>query len=306
MWPRIQSMLIFFLLVVLYLGVIYLVQNRIPSARLDLTENKLFTLSQGSERIIKNIKTPIELNLYYSEKEARPYPQFRQYAERVIEKIEEYAELSGKKILFKQIDPEPYSVAEDLAIANGILAVPLEDGSGPLYFGLTAKSGKMLQSIGFIKPESEQNLEYELSKLMQSVQVNTKRKVALVSELPIAGNANPSMGPVSSAWVIYRQLSERFDVQVLNPQGLEIPADIGVLWVVHPKNWPKSTLKQIQDYVESGRHAVFMLDPYAESVPAMSVFEQALGSGFSESDMPALLSRWGIGYDPSQDRKSVV
>lgn len=284
----------------IYLVAIFLIQLSPSTARIDLTENKLFSLSEGSQKIIRNIRNPIEFTLFYSEKEARPYPQFRQYAERVVEKIEEYSVQSNQKIVLKLIDPEPYSVAEDEAIAKGIIAVPLENGAGPLYFGLSAKLNDVSQTIGFIKPESEQNLEYELSKLIQSVQLKTKPKVLLVSDLPISGNKNLAAGPSTPAWVIFRQLSERYQLTHVNSINLQIPADIDVLWVMHPQSWSENSLLRLQNYIESGRHAVILLDPYAESVPAISLSSASNNSLYLASDISKLFMRWGINYEPTQ------
>ena len=286
------------LLLAAYLLSIYLINLTTPTIRIDLTENKLFSLSEGSKKIVRNIQKPIVLDLYYSEKEARPFPQFRQFAERVIEKIEEYSSQSNNKIKLKLIDPEPYSIAEDEAIANGIIAVPLENGAGPLYFGLTAKVENKSQTIGFIKPESEQYLEYELTKLIQAVKSNSKPKVLLVSDLPISGNKNLALGPVSQAWVVYRQLSERYQLTHVGSVDLEIPDDIDVLWIMHPRSWSENSLAKLQNYIESGRHAVIMLDPYAESVPAISLSNTPNKSMYLASDIAQLFNRWGIKYDP--------
>ena len=291
------TVLIFFCI---YLIAIFLIQLSPSTARIDLTENKLFSLSEGSQKIIRNIRNPIEFTLFYSEKEARPYPQFRQYAERVVEKIEEYSVQSNQKIVLKLIDPEPYSVAEDEAIAKGIIAVPLENGAGPLYFGLSAKLNGVSQTIGFIKPESEQNLEYELSKLIQSVQLKAKPKVLLVSDLPVSGNKNLAAGPSTSAWVIFRQLSERYQLTHVNSINLQIPADIDVLWVMHPQSWSENSLLRLQNYIESGGRAVILLDPYAESVPAISLSSASNNSLYLASDISKLFKRWGINYEPTQ------
>jgi ABC-type uncharacterized transport system involved in gliding motility auxiliary subunit len=300
MSKHIKITLIASMLLIAYLACIFVINLTTPSIRVDLTENKLFSMSEGSIKVIQNIQKPIELKLYYSEKEARPYPQFRQFAERVIEKIEEYASQSNKKIILKLIDPEPYSIAEDEASANGIIAIPLENGAGPLYFGLSASAGKLSQTIGFIKPESEQHLEYELTKLIQSVQINTKPKVLLVSDLPISGNRNLALGPISAAWVVYRQLAERYQLTHVNSTNLKIPDDINVLWVMHPRSWPENSLVQLQSYIESGKHAVIMLDPYAESVPPISLSSAPNRSLYLASDISRLFNSWGIKYDPLQ------
>lgn len=282
-----------------YLAMVFLI-GKLPSTRLDLTEYRLFTLSEGSKRILAEAKDPVTLTLYYSDREARPYPQFRQYADRVMEKIGEYAAQSDGKIRFLSVDPEPFSSAEDTALLKGILPVPLEDGSGPLYFGLTAETGKTEQSIGFVKPESEQYLEYELSKLIQTLQRTKKPRVTLVSELAVSGNNNPERGPLSPAWVVYRLLSERYQVEHLSPVGLSIPDDTDVLWVMHPRNWPADALRQVKQYVESGRHAVIQVDPNAESVPVMSLSDSDLGNLYLGSGLEALFGAWGIGFNPDQ------
>ncbi len=284
------------LLSCVYFALCQLVLVLMPPVRLDLTEKRLFTLSEGSIHILRDIRTPVTLTLYYSEKEARPYPQFRQYATRVVEKVEEYAAQSDGKIKLRILDPEPYSVMEDAAIADGISAIPLEDGSGPLYFGLTALSDGRKNTIGFVKPEAEEHLEYELSKLIRSVQRIKKPKVALVTELPVTGNANPAFGPVTPAWVAFRQLSERYDMVTLSPRGLSIPEDVDVLWVMHPRGWPADSYRQIQNFINAGRHAVILLDPNAESVP---VFGNT-GELYLGSDAVALLQPWGIVFDPGQ------
>ena len=284
----------------IYLVAIFLIQFSPTTARIDLTENKLFSLSEGSEKIIRNIRKPIEFTLFYSEKEARPYPQFRQYAERVVEKIEEYSVQSNQNIVLKLVDPEPYSVAEDEAIAKGIIAVPLESGAGPLYFGLSAKLNDVTQTIGFIKPESEQNLEYELSKLIQSVQLKAKPKVLLISDLPISGNESLAADPSASAWVIFRQLSERYQLTQVNSNNIQIPADIDVLWVMHPQSWSEDALLRLQKYIESGGRAVILLDPYAESVPAISLSSDSFNPLYLSSDLSKLFKRWGINYEPTQ------
>ncbi len=282
-----------------YLVLVFLI-GRLPSGRLDLTEHRLFTLSEGSKHILAEARDPVTLTLYYSDKEARPYPQFRQYADRVIEKIGEYAAQSEGKVRFVSVDPEPFSAIEDEAIIKGILPVPLEDGSGPLYFGLTAETGKAEQSIGFVKPESEQYLEYELSKLIQTLQRTKKPRVTLVSELAVSGNNNPARGPLSPAWVVYRLLSERYHVEHLSPAGLSIPEDTDVLWVMHPRNWPADALKQVKKYVESGRHAVILVDANAESVPVLSMSDTALGELYLGSGLETLFGAWGIGFNPGQ------
>ncbi len=296
-WPMLPKLL---LAVTVYLLLNQVVQMTLPNLRLDLSEKRQYSLTEGSRAIIASVKERTELSLYYSEKEARPYPQFRQYAQRVLEKVSEYAAQSGGKIRLRTMDPEPYSAIEDAAISQGITAIPLEDGSGPLYFGLSAQAGTRTQAIAFIKPEAEPNLEYELSKLIQAVQRGDKPKLLLVTDLAVSGNANPAFGPIAPAWVAYRQLSERYQVSHIAPQALQSLPDADVLWLMHPRGWPAAALTQIQAFIEQGGHAVIMLDPNVESVPVFSVNNPTLSNLYLGSEPGALLAAWGIEFNANQ------
>src|SRR6185437_5408747 len=105
------------------------------TARVDLTETGQYTLAQGTKNIVRNLREPIVLKFFFSKKTAADYAQVSAYAGRVRDLLNEYAALSGGKIIFEEIDPEPFSAAEDEANANGMTAAPTQSGD-PVYFGL--------------------------------------------------------------------------------------------------------------------------------------------------------------------------
>ena len=105
-------------------------------ARLDLTDKGLYTLSPGTQAILDKVDEPIHLKLYYSEHATRDLQQFRVFAARVRELLEEIAARSGGDVTFEMIDPEPFSEDEDQAAAYGLQAIPLGSTGDKLYFGL--------------------------------------------------------------------------------------------------------------------------------------------------------------------------
>src|SRR5581483_6192090 len=136
------------------------------TARLDLTENGQYTLAQGTKNIIRDLREPIVLKFFYSKKTAADYAQVSAYAGRVRDLLNEYAALSGGKIIFEEINPEPFSEAEDEATANGLTAAPTQSGD-PVYFGLVGTNtidGK--ETIPFFNAEREPYLEYDLSSMI--------------------------------------------------------------------------------------------------------------------------------------------
>src|ERR1051325_2696746 len=87
------------------------------TARIDLTENGQYTLAEGTKNIIAKVQEPVTLKFFFSKKAATDYAQINAYASRVRDLLHEYAALSGGKIIVQEIDPQPYTAAEDQANA---------------------------------------------------------------------------------------------------------------------------------------------------------------------------------------------
>src|SRR3546814_14526611 len=97
---------------------------------IDLTEARLYTLSDGTRNVIKAIPEPITLRFFFSDRLSSAAPQLKQYGNRVRELLERYAALSGGKIHLEVIDPEPFTESEDRAVQAGLQAAPLPDEIG--------------------------------------------------------------------------------------------------------------------------------------------------------------------------------
>ena len=174
--------------------------------RLDLTENKLFTLSAGTREITAQIDEPINLYFFFSEKASEDLTTLRAYATRVRELLQEYALLADGKINLQLIDPQPFSDAEDRAAAFGLQSVPVNNAGDELYFGLAGSNAlDNLQVISFFQPDKEAFLEYEISKLIQNllVQKKTKCRLAVIAKGPGRHghehiSNNPSLGSCRS------------------------------------------------------------------------------------------------------------
>jgi ABC-type uncharacterized transport system involved in gliding motility auxiliary subunit len=52
------------------------------AVRADLTEGKLYTLSNGTKKVLKSLKSPVKVKLYVTAGEAMPVP-LRSFAQRV-------------------------------------------------------------------------------------------------------------------------------------------------------------------------------------------------------------------------------
>ena len=289
------------LAVVLLFAVNMLADRTLGPARIDLTENRLFTLSEGTRRILANLDEPVTLRFYLSRRELERVPGVGGYAERVRALLDEYRRLSGGKLEVRVIDPEPFSEEEDRAVGYGLSGVPLDLDDGVFYFGLAGtNSVDDEEVIPFFTAEREQFLEYDVTKLVHNLTSPKRKIVGLLSSLPIEGQG-PAMqaamgGMGAQPWMVVEQIRQLFELRPLHPKLDEIPEDIDVLMLVHPRALPPAALYAIDQYVLRGGRVVAFVDPYSESqrdvIPAGMGMMQPPGPGRSEID--ELLTAWGV------------
>lgn len=272
----------------------------LPGARLDLTEQKLFTISDGTRDILEELDEPITLYFFFSDRASKDMVVLRNYARRVEEMLREYERVADGKLKLQIIDPQPFSEAEDRAAEFGLQAVPLTQTGEQLYFGLAGTNELAQQEIiPFFALEQEGLLEYELSRLINSLANPEKPQIGLISGLSMAGGMNPMTGQPGSPWVAYEQLQQMFEVQELEADIDAIPADIDVLLLVHPKTLSEAALFAIDQFVLGGGKLLAFIDPLAESDQSMEAMMDGMADG-KASDLGPLLAAWGVDYNPEQ------
>ena len=280
-------------------GVFNMVSNAaFSSARFDLTEHDLYTLSEGTKNVLKSLSEPITLRFYLSKALATGLPGIKSYATRVQEMLEEYAQVAGDQLYLEVIDPEPFSEEEDRAVAFGLQGIPLDGGSTQFYFGLAGTSSTdELEVISFFQPEREEFLEYDLTKMIHTLANPKKKVLGLLSTLPIDGSGGMSFMAQqggSQPWLILSHIEQMFEVKKIETTATTIPEEISVLMIVHPKSLSEATLYAIDQYVLRGGHAMIFVDPLAESDSGGGNPMNPMGGGPRNSDMPTLFGAWGL------------
>jgi gliding motility-associatede transport system auxiliary component len=285
-----------------FFGLNIAVDATITNARLDLTENGRFTLSQGTKDIIRNLREPITLRLYYSKQAAAEYAQTRSYAGRVRDLLREYASRSGGKIIFEEVDPQPYTPAEDDATAAGITAIPTDSGD-TVYFGLVGTNridGR--EVIPYFSPDREGLLEYDISSLVYRLSSPKKDKVAVISTLPLEtgpGGMQALMAGRSRPFAIYQEVAQSYDTQVLPPDFKSIPAGTDVLMIVQPGDLSDAQTYAIDQYVLKGGRALVFVDPNSELAQQSAGGDAMMAP--ASSSLPRLFQSWGIAFDTNKE-----
>ena len=287
------------LAVVLLFAVNILASRLLGPVRIDLTEHRLFTLSEGTHGILTSLDEPVTLRFYLSRRELERVPGIGGYADRVRALLEEYRRIAGDKLTVHVIDPEPFSEEEDRAVGYGLRGVPLGLDEGIFYFGLAGtNSVDDEEVIPFFTAEREQFLEYDVTKLVHNLSSPKQKIVGLLSSLPVEGQGSPmqaAMGGMGAQpWMVVDQIRQLFELRSLDPKLAEIPEDVDVLMLAHPQTLPREALYAIDQYVLRGGRVVAFVDPYSETQQDAMAGGLMPPSASNRSEIDELLAAWGV------------
>lgn len=266
----------------------------IKTARLDLTQDRLHTLSEGTLKILEKLEDPLALKFFFSRSAARDIPPLKVFATRVQEMLEEYEARSGGKITLSVIDPETFSEEEDEAVALGLKGVPVGNTGDTLYFGLAGRDAQGNDlAIPFFQPERETFLEHDISQTIYALAHPDKTVVGILSALPIMGGPSPGNPfQMVPAWMIWDYLERQYEVDFLQ-ETEPVPDSVDVLLVIYPHGLSDKALYWIDQYVLKGNPALIFADPLSE-------YEARLNPGAGEEEETAadrLLRSWGVALE---------
>lgn len=281
----------------LAIGVNMLADRLLASARVDLTENRIYTLAPGTRQVLEGLKDPITLRFFYSRKLGAEAPQFGAYAERVREMLREYVVASRGKLRLEVFDPEPFSAVEDRAVALGIQGVPLDQAGEQVYFGL-AGSNQLDEerNIPFFQPERERFLEADLTRLIFELSNPAKPVLGVMSPLPLNGDPRAMMmrqPALAQPQVVMRQLREGFAVQEIGFDVQAIPPEVQILLLAHPQDLPEAAQYAVDQFVMRGGRLFLMIDPHSE-FQASRPGPGGRPPASTASVLPRLLEAWGV------------
>jgi ABC-type uncharacterized transport system involved in gliding motility auxiliary subunit len=286
------------LLLVLFITISMLSGGLLRGMRLDLTQNGLYTLSEGTRNILRELEEPVNLYLFFSGEASRGLPQIRSYARRVDEMVEEFENQSAGKLIVHRVNPEPFSEEEDQAAAFGLQAVPVGAGNETLYLGIAGTNSlDGLQVMPFLQPSKEKFLEYDLAKMISSLGSPEKKTVGILSTLQMDSSFDPATQGMREAWVVYEQLGQLFHIESIDPAAESLPENMDLLLVVHPKGMSDSMMYDLDQFVLAGGRLIVFLDPFAESDRGNPNDPMAMMQAGSASNLAPLLESWGVSFD---------
>jgi ABC-type uncharacterized transport system involved in gliding motility auxiliary subunit len=280
-------------------------------ARLDATAESIYSLSPGTQTLLGKIEEPVSLELYFS-KDATGLPiAYKNYAARVTEMLRQYVRASHGKLTLNVINPQADTPEEEKATAAGLTPQVSQQGGDQFFFGLVVTQADQQKNIPAFTPQREQFLEYDLSKLIYSVQLLDKPKLGLLTSLPIQGSSPQDMQmmmmmrqqPTPGQYVA-EEWAQSFNLIKVEATATELPAGLDSLVIVHPENVTPKLQFAIDQFLLGGKPVFLAVDPSSQYFKRQTDPQQQMMGGGPppnvSSDLPTLLNAYGITYDPQK------
>lgn len=250
--------------------------------RLDLTRTGVYTLSDASKTLVRNLDDKVTIKAYFTEDLPAPYNANRR---QTLDILNEYKAYAKGNIQFEFINPEGEK-AEQEARESGIPAVEVQVIKDDKFEVKRA----FLGLVFFYEDKKEilpvvQNLgslEYDISSAIKRLTTRVKKRIGYTT-----GHQEPELSAMQRA---YQELTKQYDVVPvdLSSATATVPSDIDVLCIIAPQTkFSDSTLYAIDQYIMRGGKVAFLLNKIQATLQQR--FAQPLELGIE-----SLLAHYGI------------
>ncbi|MHC4545389.1 MAG: Gldg family protein [Planctomycetota bacterium] len=281
-------------------------QNVSKPLKLDVTDQKLYTLSNGTKSILAKLHQKVVIKLYYAKTAALKGPDqikfFNNYYEFVKSLLEEYVAAAKGMVELQVIDPRPFSQDEVDALQFGLKRFSITEEES-FFFGLVVRTPFGIEkAIPFFSPDRQNFVEYDISYLIDTAITRQKKRLGIMSSLPVMGqDISPYMAQMmrmqnqrpQPPWTIVQQLRKKYEVKGVATDVNEI-TDVDILLVIHPKELPEQALFAIDQFVLKGGKTIVCVDPHC-MVDRPDRMAMQMGRPPSQkSNLDVLLRTWGL------------
>lgn len=292
------------------IGAANLILSNLP-LRLDLTGERLYTLSKGSKAVLGKLEADVTLKFYFSSSSTEMPMQLKTYAQQVQNLLKEYERAGNGHLALEAYDPKPDSDAEEWAQRYGVEPQNVNPFGQPVYFGLVAVCGDREETLARLSPRAESTLEYDITRLVTRVAWPERPVIGVMTSIPgVFGQPpNPMMQmqrrQQPQGWAAFTELKKDYDVREIPPTAESIDDDVKALVVLHAKDLSEKTLFAIDQFVIRGGRLIACVDPF--SVMDMLAQRQQqnpmmmqMGGQDGPSTLGRLFDAWGVTFDTSK------
>ena len=292
-------------------GAVNLILSNLP-LRMDLTGEKLYTLSKGSKAVLGKLENDVTLKYYFSSSSAEMPMQLKTYAQQVQNLLKEYELAGNGHLVLEAYDPKPDSDAEEWAQRYGVEPQNVNPFGQPVYFGLVAVCGDREETLARFSPRTESTLEYDVTRLVTRVAWPERPVVGLLTSLQgvLGQQMNPMMMQMQrqkpqQGWAAFTELTKDYDVREVPADTDKIDDDVKALVVLHAKDLSEKTLFAIDQFVIRGGRLIACCDPFS-IMDMLSQRQQQnpmmmqMGGQDGPSTLGKLFDAWGVSFETSK------
>jgi ABC-type uncharacterized transport system involved in gliding motility auxiliary subunit len=283
--------------------VILLLLNLVLGAargRIDLTQGKLYTLSDGTRTVLDKLRAPVKIRLYFTQGNNEVPLAIKAYGRRVEDLLAEYRQASHGRLVVEKFDPQPDSDAEDSAALEGVEA-QVTPGGDKFYLGLSVSQADQKLALPALSPDREPLLEYDLTRAIARATTTGKPVIGVMSAMPVFGMPPSPMtgGQAMEPQVFISELKRDYTVKRVGLDADRIDDDIKVLVAINPRGIGDRGQYALDQFVLRGGKLIAFLDSnaYFDQLPGMAAMG---GGGGTQSTLDKLLKAWGIGFDTNK------
>jgi len=276
-------------LILFILVLVNLIFSRV-NLRWDSTQDKLYSLSEGTEKILSDLNQDVTIKVFYTKDNVNTPAPIKIYSQRVLDFLREYENYSKGKVTLEIYNTRSDSDEEDWAAKYGIQGIQLPTGE-KIYLGLVAVAADQEETIPMMDPSREEHLEYDMTRIISRVQSAEKRKIGIISGLPVFGQPPMAFNiqqqtQGSEPWMFVTELKKTYDVEEIATTAEKIDDNIDLLMIVYPKNLSETLQYAVDQYVLKGGKTMVFADPFCVSDSSQDPSKAA--------SLDKLFTAWGV------------
>ncbi len=241
-----QNKRVSILLVVGIVAIVFLL-SRQYFFRLDLTEDKEFTMSKATKNILHSLDENVNVKAYFSDKLPADFERVKTDFQNM---LIEYNNISKGKVNYQFINPGLNQQTEQEAAQNGIQPLLInvrekdEASQKKAYMGAVVEYGDQKEVIPFINGQSP--MEYDLTTAIKKISVKDKPSLGFLQ-----GNGEPQLSQMPQ---VVKDLSVIYTVENVDlSKDAAVNDRIKAILIVNPKDSiPADQFKKLDDYLAKG------------------------------------------------------
>ncbi len=294
-----------YLVIVVAIAVVANVLSTGIYTRVDVTKNDRHTLSQGSGRLVRGLKSPLQVDAYVM----RGIAQLDASTRDLTDLLKEYRRSGGDKFQFTLIEANTDELRtqakeaglQEMAVAaeSGESGAALQNG----YMGLVFKYGSEKVVIPQIPPGAAQGLEFWITNKIREIRDkadNIKHRIGVVTgkdELKLSDkNLLPRQGQGGSPTIqsVLEQSFPFYKIEDLDLKNGEqaIDKDLAGVMITQPqKEYTEKELRRVDEFLMLGGKSLVV---YASAV-TLKPQDPSMTASLDLHGLDKLLVGYGLG-----------